>query len=304
MGTEKPADLGFVGLKGLGADLVRRLTTAGVGVVGHDADPAAVTSLAQECGLLKGCGSLPQLVAETACPRVVWLNLPVGEATENAVTELASLLAPGDLLVDGAEGHFKDAARRAGMLSEMGIGFIDVGISGGQWGKNFDFALMLGGDPGQVKRLEPLLVALAPAHKKGWLHCGASGHGHFVRMVQSHMERSMLGAFTEGLDFLKSRQDFNLRPADVARLWRHGSNMATGLNELIDEFLAQAGPAGGSGAGFRASAAVALALMVRQAAQSAGFYMQQLGSLFEQWGGSGGNPANAADPAATPGSKG
>lgn len=303
MANKKLAALGLMGLKGLGADLIRRLTRGSIAVAGHDADPAAVSALAQECGLLQACDSLPQLVAETACPRILWLSLPVADATENAITELASLLAPGDLLVDGAEGHFNDAARRAGMLSQRGIGFVDVGVSGGQWGKDLGFALMLGGDPANVRRLEPFLAALAPAHGKGWLHCGASGAGHFVRTVQSRLERSMVGAFAEGLDFLKDRQDFNVRPADVAWLWRHGSSMATGLNELVDEFLIHAAPAAGGEAGFPASPAVALALMLRQAGQGAGLYMQQLGALFEQWSGSSGIPPHANDPAATPGSK-
>lgn len=292
MGNGKPADLGFVGLRGLGADLIRRLTLGSIAVAGHDTDPAAVSALARECGLLQGCGTLPELVAKTVCPRVVWLNLPAGEATEHAVAELASLLARGDLLVDGAEGHFKDAARRAVMLSEKGVGFVDVGISGGQWGKDFGFTLMVGGDPGQAKRLEPWFAVLAPAHGKGWLHCGASGAGHFVRMVQSHMEAGMLGAFSEGLDFLKRREEFNLKPADIARLWQHGSNVTTGLNELIDEFLAQA--AGGEAAS-QASPAVALALMLREAGRGAGFYMQQLGALFERWRDDGGNPEHPAD---------
>ena len=230
--------IGMIGLGKMGGNMVRRLRRAGIEVVGFDRDPAAAAALAAECGMV-AAASGRQLVEMLASPRVVWLMLPAGGVTETSVEEMQTLLAPGDLLVDGANSHYKDSIRRAGTLAVRGIDFVDAGVSGGVWGLEAGYALMMGGPADAVARLRPVIDALAPAPDRGWLHTGAAGSGHYVKMIHNGIEYGMMQAYAEGFALLQARADWNLDLAGIAETWRHGSVVRSWLLDLAAGFLAE-----------------------------------------------------------------
>ncbi|MEW5944321.1 MAG: phosphogluconate dehydrogenase (NAD(+)-dependent, decarboxylating), partial [Pseudomonadota bacterium] len=228
--------IGMVGLGRMGANMARRLARGGAQVVAYNRHFEVAEKLAKETGLA-AARSLEELVAQLEVPRVVWLMLPAGDATQQAMDQLASLLAPGDILVDGANAFYKDSQRRAAELAPRGIRFVDAGVSGGVWGLENGYALMVGGEAAAMAPLEPFLKVLAPAPDKGWLHCGPVGSGHFVKMVHNGIEYGMMQAFAEGLALLKGKQDFNLDLAAISEMWRHGSVVRSWLLDLTAEFL-------------------------------------------------------------------
>jgi 6-phosphogluconate dehydrogenase len=165
--------------------------------------------------------------------------LPAGGVTEASVEEMQTLLAPGDTLVDGANSHYKDSMRRAEDLAVRGIDFVDAGVSGGVWGLEAGYALMVGGSAGAVARLRPVITALAPAPDRGWLHTGPAGSGHYVKMVHNGIEYGMMQAYAEGFALLQARTDWDLDVAGIAELWRHGSVVRSWLLDLAAGFLAE-----------------------------------------------------------------
>ncbi len=182
---------------------------------------------------------LEALVAALAPPRVVWLMLPAGEVTGSHVAFFREHLASGDVLVDGANSYYKDSVARGARLAEAGIRFVDAGVSGGVWGLENGYALMLGGEKEAVALLEPAVRALAPAPDRGWLHCGPVGSGHFVKMIHNGIEYGMMQAFAEGFALMKSKTEFDLDLAAVAETWRHGSVVRSWLLDLTADFLAR-----------------------------------------------------------------
>jgi 6-phosphogluconate dehydrogenase len=230
--------IGLVGLGRMGANMARRLRRGGVEVVAWNRNPEVARALAAESGLT-AVESLPELIAALSPPRIVWLMLPSGEITERHLEILVPLLARHDLLVDGANSYYKDSMRRAGQLAGSGIAFVDAGVSGGVWGLENGYALMLGGDDAAVARLKPVIRALAPGADRGWQHCGPAGSGHFVKMVHNGIEYGMMQAYAEGFALMKARGDFNLDLAAVAETWRHGSVVRSWLLDLTAEFLAR-----------------------------------------------------------------
>jgi 6-phosphogluconate dehydrogenase len=230
-------EVGMIGLGRMGGNMARRLRRGGVAVAAYNREPDVTAKLARETGL-RAAASLERLVQLLAPPRVVWLMLPAGEVTERHIAVLASLLAPGDTLVDGANSYYKDSMRRGAELTQRGLHFLDAGVSGGVWGLENGYALMVGGAAAAVKRIEPALKVLAPAPDRGWLHCGPVGAGHFVKMVHNGIEYGMMQAYAEGLALLKARDDFNLDLAAVSEMWRHGSVVRSWLLDLIADFLA------------------------------------------------------------------
>ncbi|MDQ3990759.1 MAG: decarboxylating 6-phosphogluconate dehydrogenase, partial [Actinomycetota bacterium] len=174
--------------------------------------------------------SLEALVAALSPPRVVWLMVPSGPPTESTVEALSGLLAEGDLVVDGGNSNFKDSIRRAADLSGRGIGFVDAGVSGGIWGLDEGYCLMVGGEADQVSRLDPVLRALAPPD--GWAHVGPSGAGHFVKMVHNGIEYGLLQAYGEGFEILNA-SGFDLDLRQVAEVWRRGSVVRSWLLDLL-----------------------------------------------------------------------
>ena len=230
--------IGMIGLGRMGANMARRLAKGGVQVVGFDRDPAGRAALAQE-GILQPADSLAALVKALATPRMVWVMLPSGAPTEQTITELRALLAPGDLIIDGANGHFSDSQRHARELAEIGIGFVDVGVSGGVWGLANGYGLMIGGTNTDVARMEPIARILAPAPDEGWLHCGPAGAGHYVKMVHNGIEYGLMQAYAEGFALMQSREDMQLDIARIAEVWRHGTVIRSWLLDLTAEFLKQ-----------------------------------------------------------------
>jgi 6-phosphogluconate dehydrogenase len=256
--------IGIVGLGRMGGNIARRLMRAGHSCVVFDANAAAVTALASDGAT--GAASLADLVQKlTGTPRAVWVMLPAGAITEATVTELGRLLGSGDIVIDGGNSYFRDDIRRAGVLAEKGIRYIDAGTSGGVWGLERGYCLMVGGDKDAVDHLDPIFLALAPGKgdipqtqgrdgrdprvEQGFMHAGPVGAGHFVKMVHNGIEYGMMQALAEGFDILGSRKGAKVAPAeqfdinlpDVAELWRRGSVVSSWLLDLTANALANDG---------------------------------------------------------------
>jgi 6-phosphogluconate dehydrogenase len=253
--------IGLVGLGKMGANMARRLMKAGHECVVTDLSADAVAALARDGAT--GTGSLEALVAALTPPRAVWVMVPAGNATEQTVATLGSLLSAGDVIIDGGNSWFKDDVRRAGMLAPRGVNYVDAGTSGGVWGADRGYCLMVGGSLDAVARIEPILRALAPgeagiapsrgrdgkastAHL-GYLHCGPVGAGHFVKMIHNGIEYGMMQAFAEGFDIMRHAGDdtlpaghrYHFDLADVAELWRRGSVVSSWLLDLTAIALAE-----------------------------------------------------------------
>ncbi len=230
--------IGIVGLGRMGGNMARRLARGGVAVVGFDESAATRASLAAE-NVIAAADSLAALVAALPAPRVVWLMVPAGAITEAALAALAPRLAPGDVLVDGGNAHYKDSQRRGAGLAAAGIRFVDCGVSGGVHGLDNGYALMFGGDPAATDLIEPYAKILAPAPDAGWLHCGPCGAGHFVKMIHNGIEYGMMQALAEGIALLKGKDELALDVAAITEMWRHGSVVRSWLLDLTAGFLAQ-----------------------------------------------------------------
>jgi 6-phosphogluconate dehydrogenase len=229
-------DIGIVGLGRMGGNMARRLVRSGVRVVGFDPDAAMRKALAADAITL--VESLQQLVASLPAPRIVWMMVPAGDATESALASLAGLTAPGDLLVDGGNANYKDSQRRAKALGGRGILFADCGVSGGIHGLNDGYALMFGAEAAAAAMLTPYAKILAPSPERGWLHCGPVGAGHFVKMIHNGIEYGMMQALAEGFALLHNRSDLALDVAAIAETWRYGSVVRSWLLDLTARFLA------------------------------------------------------------------
>jgi 6-phosphogluconate dehydrogenase len=228
--------IGMVGLGRMGANMARRLARKGALVAAFDLSAAARSALAQESGIAPHA-ELAALVAALPTPRVVWVMLPSGEITEQTLQALAKLLAKGDVLVDGGNANYKDSQRRAAWLKESGFGFVDAGVSGGVWGLENGYALMLGGTQDAFAKVEPFAKLLAPAPDRGWIHCGPAGSGHYVKMIHNGIEYGMMQAYAEGLSMMKAKTEFELDLAAITEMWRHGSVVRSWLLDLTADFL-------------------------------------------------------------------
>jgi 6-phosphogluconate dehydrogenase len=231
-------DIGIVGLGRMGGNIARRLAGAGVRVVGFDSAAEPRARLAAE-SVIDPAGSLRQLVAMLAPPRVVWLMVPAGAATELAIEDVWPELARDDVIVDGGNAHYKDSQRRAAALAVAGVHFVDCGVSGGIWGLENGYTLMFGADAAGASAIGPYARILAPAPDRGWLHCGPPGAGHFVKMIHNGVEYGMMQAFAEGFALMRSKADFALDVAAIAETWRHGSVVRSWLLDLLAGFLAK-----------------------------------------------------------------
>jgi len=253
--------IGIVGLGRMGGNIARRLMRGGHACVVQDAQAAPAAVLAGEGATT--AASFEALVEALQPPRVVWLMLPSGEITEAAVTAFAKLLQPGDILIDGGNTYYKDDVRRAKALAAQGIHYLDVGTSGGVWGLQRGYCMMIGGEAAAVAAIDPILAALAPGRgdipvtagregrdprvEQGYLHAGPSGSGHFVKMIHNGIEYGMMQAMAEGFDILRHRNDgqlpdgerFDLDMADIAEVWRRGSVVTSWLLDLSAQALAQ-----------------------------------------------------------------
>ncbi|MSO90181.1 MAG: decarboxylating 6-phosphogluconate dehydrogenase [Acetobacteraceae bacterium] len=253
--------IGVVGLGRMGGNIVRRLARAGHSSVVFDASADAVAALGKEGATT--ASSLTDLVGKLSTrPRTIWVMLPHGMATENAVMELASVMAPGDIIIDGGNSYYKDDIRRGKALAARGIRYLDVGTSGGVWGLERGYCLMIGGDAEAVSHLDPIFATLAPGlgdiertagrdgrdtrAEQGYLHVGPCGAGHFVKMIHNGIEYGMMQAMAEGFDILRNKNSdklpsderFDLNLGDIAELWRRGSVVTSWLLDLTAQALA------------------------------------------------------------------
>ncbi len=217
--------LGMVGLGRMGANMAERLRRGDHEVIGYDRDPA-----------VSEVGSLAELVDKLAAPRTAWVMVPSGDPTEQTIQELAGLLQKGDLIVDGGNSNFRDSMRRSGELKERGLLFMDAGTSGGIWGLEVGYCLMVGGSEDAFRRVEPALKTLAP--EDGYAHVGPAGAGHFTKMVHNGIEYAMLQSYAEGFEILESSQ-FDLDLHQLAALWNHGSVVRSWLLELAERAVAR-----------------------------------------------------------------
>jgi 6-phosphogluconate dehydrogenase len=252
--------IGIIGLGRMGANIARRLMRHGHACVVYDRNPEPGRQLAGE-GATAASG-FADLVAKLTAPRTVWIMLPAGEATEAAIAELSGLLAAGDTIIDGGNTFWKDDVRRARELRGKGLHYVDVGTSGGVWGLERGYCLMLGGETTVIERLDPIFAALAPGKgnivatpgrtgrdaraEQGYLHAGPSGAGHFVKMIHNGIEYGMMQAIAEGFDILKHADSpklpeelrLSIDVADVAEVWRRGSVITSWLLDLTAAALA------------------------------------------------------------------
>lgn len=253
--------LGVIGLGRMGGNIVRRLTRKGHQCVVFDQNPAAIEALVgQET---TGANDLEQLVTRLQKPRAVWVMLPAGEITERTVTRLGALLGAGDVIIDGGNSFYKDDIRRAQALKAKGIRYIDCGTSGGVWGLERGYCLMIGGDGETIERLDPIFRALSPGAgdipatpgrkdrdprvEHGYVHCGPSGAGRFVKMIHNGIEYGLMQAYAEGFDILRNadsemlpeEQRYRFDLPDIAEVWRRGSVIGSWLLDLTATALAE-----------------------------------------------------------------
>jgi 6-phosphogluconate dehydrogenase len=253
--------IGMIGLGRMGGNMVRRLLRGGHECVVYDLNPSAVADLTAEGST--GSATLDEFVARLSPPRTAWLMVPAGAPTEDMVRSLAEKLERGDVIVDGGNSHFKDDVRRARTLAEKGIRYIDAGVSGGVWGLERGYCLMIGGEREAVQRLDAVWQSLAPGHgnvppapgregkestaAEGYLYCGPAGAGHFVKMVHNGIEYGLMQAYAEGFDIFRNAASpdlpeeyrYSLDLADIAELWRRGSVVSSWLLDLTASALAE-----------------------------------------------------------------
>jgi 6-phosphogluconate dehydrogenase len=253
--------IGVIGLGKMGGNMVRRLAPQGHRCVVFDQNAEAIKALVGEG--ITGSTDLAQLVAHLEKPRAVWVMLPAGEITDSTVTQMGALLERGDIVIDGGNSFYKDDIRRARLLNPRGIRYVDCGTSGGVWGIDRGYCMMIGGPKDAVDYLDPVFAALAPGlgeiprtpdrtnddsrAERGYIHAGPSGAGHFVKMVHNGIEYGIMQAYAEGFDILRSKDSrdlpeqerFSLNVADIAEVWRRGSVISSWLLDLAAAALAK-----------------------------------------------------------------
>jgi 6-phosphogluconate dehydrogenase len=253
--------IGVIGLGRMGGNIVRRLTRSGHECIVFDQDPAAIHAIAGK-GVV-GATGLEALTARLKLPRAAWIMLPAGDVTESTVAQLGELFAAGDVIIDGGNSFYKDDIRRAKALKSKGIDYIDCGTSGGVWGLDRGYSLMIGGAKAAVERLDPIFSALAPGQgtiaatpdrdgrdprvEPGYMHCGPSGAGRFVKMVHNGIEYGLMQAYAEGFNVLRGaasgklpqEQRFELDLPDIAEVWRRGSVIGSWLLDLTAMALSE-----------------------------------------------------------------
>ncbi|MHB8620269.1 MAG: phosphogluconate dehydrogenase (NAD(+)-dependent, decarboxylating) [Chloroflexota bacterium] len=225
-------ELAMIGLGRMGGNMAIRLIRGGHRVVAFNRTASVADKLASENSPMEAVHALEDAVKALEAPRILWLMVPAGQATEDQIDALLPLLQPGDIIVDGGNSKWKDDAPRAAKCARHGVKFMDCGTSGGIWGLRIGYSLMIGGDRDTYERMVPIWTTLAP--EQGFLHCGPNGAGHFVKMVHNGIEYGMLQAYAEGYEILRASQ-FDLDLHAVAGVWNHGSVVRSWLNELAED---------------------------------------------------------------------
>ena len=229
-------DIAMVGLGKMGANMTDRLLRGGHRVVVSDLNNETVaTAVAAGAVAADSLEALPELLAT---PRAVWIMVPAGGPTQSVIDILAAVLSPGDIIIDGGNSNYKDTMRRAAVLQEVGLHFVDVGTSGGVWGLAEGYSMMIGGSDDAVAHLLPALETLAPGADFGWGHVGPSGSGHFVKMVHNGIEYGLMQAYAEGFEIMKAKTELGLDLHQIAEIWRFGSVVRSWLLDLTANALA------------------------------------------------------------------
>jgi 6-phosphogluconate dehydrogenase len=227
-------ELGMIGLGRMGANMTERLVLGGHRVITYDRSAEAIQRVVDKGAL--GARSLADFVKQLALPRTIWLMVPSGDPVDQTIDQLLPSLTEGDTIIDGGNSNYKDSIRRGEKLKPQGIHFIDAGTSGGVWGLQNGYCMMVGGDPQVVGRLEPIFKTLAPPD--GYLHAGPVGAGHFVKMIHNGIEYGMMQAYGEGFELLQASQ-FDLNLEKIAHLWNQGSVVRSWLLELCESAFAK-----------------------------------------------------------------
>ncbi|MCW3981774.1 MAG: decarboxylating 6-phosphogluconate dehydrogenase [Candidatus Bathyarchaeota archaeon] len=227
--------LGIIGLGKMGSNMAERLMRGGHTVVGYARHPETVDRVVTKGAV--GAYSLEEMIQKLISPRVIWLMIPAGDPVDNTIQAFLPGLEPGDVIIDGGNSNYKDTLRRAAVLKEKGIHFVDAGTSGGVWGLAEGYCMMIGGEKEVVEQLRPIFETLAPAPNKGWGYVGPSGAGHLVKMVHNGIEYGLMEAYSEGFALLKKKKEFNLDLYEIAEIWRYGSVIRSWLLDLISRAL-------------------------------------------------------------------
>ncbi len=230
-------ELGMIGLGRMGGNMSERLVRGGHHVIGFDPNADSVRRAADKG--VTAVTSISELAKQLQSPRAVWVMVPSGAPVDLTIEELRPLLAPGDTVVDGGNSNYKDSLRRAAKLKADGFNFIDVGTSGGIWGLQEGYSLMIGGEPQVVSRLNPIFQTLAPGANRGWGRVGPVGAGHFVKMVHNGIEYGLMQAYAEGFAILEAKREFALDLHQVSEIWRYGSVVRSWLLDLTADALRQ-----------------------------------------------------------------
>ena len=227
-------ELGMIGLGRMGANMTERLVRGGHRVISYDRSGEAVQRVVDKGAV--GAHSLADFVQQLSVPRAIWLMVPSGDPVDQTIEQLLSNLTKGDTIIDGGNSYYKDSLRRAEKVKSQAMHFVDAGTSGGIWGLQNGYCMMVGGEQAVVERLEPIFTALAP--REGYLHAGPNGAGHFVKMVHNGIEYAMMQAYGEGFELLKAAQ-FDLDLAKISHLWNQGSVVRSWLLELCESAFAK-----------------------------------------------------------------
>jgi 6-phosphogluconate dehydrogenase len=229
--------LGMIGLGKMGANMTERLVNGGHRVVGFDLSPESVQGVV-DIGA-EGANSIEELVSSLTSPRHIWIMVPQGKPVDATIEALLPLLGEGDVLIDGGNSNFKDTIRRADACREAGGSFVDVGTSGGVWGLAEGYSMMIGGDVDVVENMRPIFETLAPAPDKGWGRTGASGAGHYVKMIHNGIEYGLMQAYAEGFALMQAKHEFGFDLAQIAEIWQDGSVVRSWLLDLTADALSQ-----------------------------------------------------------------
>ena len=228
--------IAMLGLGKMGGNMAARLVRKGVSVVGYDNNQTIVKELSEKEKVIAS-SSVEDALSKLDKQKIVWMMLPAGEITKKQIADLIPLLNKGDIIIDGGNSNFKQSVKMGSMLKEYDIGFMDCGTSGGVWGLENGYCLMVGASHEVAKAVEPALKALAPTPQTGWLHVGPVGSGHFTKMIHNGIEYGMMESFAEGLELLKGRKEYDIDIGKVTELWRHGSVVRSWLLDLTAEAL-------------------------------------------------------------------
>jgi len=229
--------LAMIGLGRMGGNMVKRLAEGGHEVVAYDVDTTPGKALAAELNTVIAAADLADVISKLAAPRVIWVMVPHQFVDGTIAGLLEAGIEPGDLIIDGGNSNYKEGQRRGAELATQGIYFADCGTSGGVWGLQNGYSLMIGGEKAAIELIAPALTTLASNDGKGWGHMGPVGSGHYVKMVHNGMEYGMMQAFAEGFELMQAKNEFDLDMHQISRVWQHGSVVSSWLLDLIGDAL-------------------------------------------------------------------